>query len=170
MVGMPWLLFGAGVDTELGFEVPGGFVYGFHVLPVGLGLRPFGGRNLLGVMAGAGLGGAIDRVPFAWELPVEAFLELDLGRHVRVHLGARATWTPGTASREDGAASAEFTDQLDLRGGLSFGTRADDHYARWGDFDYFGVVYREQQGETFVGLVVALSIAAGSGDSGPRGL
>ncbi len=160
--GKSWLLVGLGVDLDLGFEVPGGFVYAFHLLPVGVGVR-LGGRNMLGVIAGGGLGGTIDRVPFAWELPVEAFLELDLGRRVRLHTGARATWTPGTEAREDGAASASFTDQLDLRLGLSFGRRADDHYARWGDYDYVGLVLREQQHDRYLGLVIALSIAAGGG-------
>lgn len=160
VTGKKYLLLAVGADFELGAEVPADFVYGLHILPLGLAV-PLGSRSYLGVMAGGGFGGGIERVPFAWELPVEAFAELDLGAHVRVHLGARATWTPGDDRRGLGDRLVDVGDQLDLRAGFSFGTRHEQYRASWGDFTYVGAFLREQGGERIVGAVLALAIGMG---------
>lgn len=157
--------YAAAIDFEVGFEVPGGFAYGFHLLPVGLGFR-LGKRGLVGVAGGVGLGGVIDRVPFGGEFPVDAFLEFDLGKHVRFHSGARATWVAGSAARDGGIVFADLhglADELDLRAGLSFGTRESEYGYSWGDFTYFGITWREQVGERIVGVCIALSIAGAGG-------
>ena len=151
----------AGMDVELGFEVPGGFVYGFHLLPLGRVVRLWG-RAALGVMTGAGLGGVVDRVPFAWELPLHGFVEVDLGSHVRLLGTARATYTPGTGSREDGAVDASWTDEAELGQGLAFGGRHLDYDSVWSDGTYVGVFAREQLGGQLVGLVLSVNLNAAS--------
>ena len=148
----------ASLDVELGFEVPAGFVYGFHLLPFGLGVRLWD-RAALGVVTGGGVGGTIDRLPFAWELPVQAFLEVDLGAHVRLLAGARATWTAG---RAEGALDAGWTDEAELGAGLAFGTRHGEYGTLWSDGTYVGVALREQAGERFLGVVLAANLNGAS--------
>jgi hypothetical protein len=156
--------FALGLDVRLGAELPGAFVYRFAFMPLGLGVR-FGKRGFLGVIGGIGPGGSVGRVPFAWELPLEAFLGFDLGRHVRVHASARVLATPWTPERENGSANAPFGDELELGFGMSFGKRQHDHYGAAGDGWYVGASYREQLGERMLGLVLALSIDAGGSDN-----
>jgi hypothetical protein len=147
-----------GIDVELGFEVPAGFVYGFHLLPLGLGVRLWD-RAALGVLAGAGVGGTIARLPFAWELPVQAFVELDLGGYVRLLGGARATWTGG---RDAGAVDVGWTDEAELGLGLAFGARHDEYGTLWSDGTYVGVALCEQAGERFFGMVLAANLNGAS--------
>jgi len=154
----PWFVgLAAGMDLELGFEVPGAFVYGFHLSPLGLGVRA-GKRSYLGVIAGVGFGGSVDRLPFAWELPVRAFLEVDLGRWVRVLAGARVTFTPGNDTRGAGSATLDRADEVELSFGIAVGKRHHDHRAYWSDGTYVGLFAREQLGARLVGITLALSL------------
>jgi hypothetical protein len=155
------LALAAAIDVELGFEVPGGFVYGFHLLPIGVGAR-LTGRNVIGIVTGGGFGGTVDRVPFAWELPVEAFVELDLGRFVRFLASARMTFTPGTGERDDGAPSIDFADEAELAVGLAFGERYDQYDTRWSDGTYVGFFAREQQGAAILGVTISIHMNGAS--------
>ena len=152
----------AGMDVELGFEVPGAFVYGFHLLPFGLSTRLWG-RTALGVVTGAGVGGVVDRVPFAWELPLAGFVEVDLGAQLRLVGSARATWVAGgRGARDGGALDASWTDEAEAGLGCSFGARHHEWGTSWSDGTYVGMVVREQLAGRFYGLVLALDVDGAS--------
>jgi hypothetical protein len=161
------LMLALGLDFELGFAVPGAFVWSVHLLPLG-GALVFASRGHLSVVGGLGASGVTDgQLPAAFELPVDAELAVDLGRYLRVTLGARATWVPG-ARREvpvDELLPLGL-DQVDLRAGLSLGTRADEHRVTWGDGVFLGAILSQRDDSRWLGLVLAIDIAAGAR---PRG-
>ena len=94
----------------------------------------------------------------AWEIPIESFLEVDLGPWVRARAFARTTWTPSTESREDGAVNIDFCDEAEAGFGLAIGKRKDDYGFLWSDGTYVGVFVREQVGERLYGVVLSLAI------------
>jgi hypothetical protein len=143
------------LDLEVGAEAPG-FVYGLHLLPLGVGLG-FGERSYLGVAAGGGLSGVATRVPFAGELDAEAFLAVDLGSWLRLRASARAAWVSGDA-RDDGAPSIGFADELELRLALAVAERSHEWGMSWSDGTSVGVTWREQLGERYLGVSLALDI------------
>lgn len=153
------------VDLELGGEVPGGFVYGFHLMPLGASVH-LSGRTAIGIMGGLGFSGVVNRVPIAFELPVEGFVEVDLGRWVRLLVNARATWTPGRDARQDGAIDVGWTDEAEAGLGLVVGLRHHEYDALWSDGTYVGVMIREQEGIRLIGIVLSANM---NGSSAPRG-
>ena len=148
-----------GIDVELGAERPGAFVYGFHLHPLGIGLR-LGDRAWLGLTGGVGVGGATGRLTTALELPARAFLEFDLGSYVRASFSGRGTWIVGAASRENGSSLTGMPDEIRLSAGFAFGKRHRQHRATWSDGTFVGVTLREQGGLRMLGVVVAIAITA----------
>ena len=155
--GLPAVQLAASLDLDLGLEVPAGFVYGLHLLPVGIGL-PFGERGALGVAAGGGFSGASPRLPFAGELDVEAFFGLDLGTWLRVHGSARGAWTSAD-QRDGGAPDAAWLDELDLRLGVAVGRREHDWGMSYSDGTCVSVELREQAGERMLGILLSLAVS-----------
>lgn len=143
---------------EIGAEVPGGFPYAVRLAPLGGAIR-FGGRGWLGVVAGLGTSGVIDRVPIGLELPVTTFAAFDLGEWIRVSGRARGAWVPTTARRQDGSQSLSFVDELDVEVGVAIGKREFQHRSVFSDGTYVGVFVREQLGERFVGISIALAMS-----------
>ena len=164
------LAWAAGVDFDLGASLGGGFVYEFDLYPLGVGLRL--GRSLsLGVAAGAGLGGVVHDVPFAWLVPVEAALEADLGPHVHVTVLGRAAFVFGSTARQGGAGDAPFglgpcaprrvgCDELAAGVRVRWNRRTDHGYVRSGSGYFLGATFRAQLGARFVGVVLGFAVAA----------
>lgn len=156
LAGKRWWTVAAAIDTEFGFEIPGAFVYGVHLSPLGLGLR-LGDRAYLGVLGGVGFGGVTGRVPFAGEFPLDAFLSFDLGGWVRVEGLARAIYTTGSDARDAGSTTFTFADEGEVRLGLAIGKRHHQYGTAWSDGTYVGFFAREQMGERIIGVMFAIS-------------
>ncbi len=164
LAGKGVIAFAGAVDTEIGFEVPGDFLYGLRLQPLGVALH-VGDRTYLGLMGGAGFSGTVDRVPFAAEFPVSAFLAFDLGRWVRVAAAARATWIAGAGERQDGSRTIDWVDEAELRVGFAIGRRQREYQAVWSDGTYVGFFAREQGGGRVLGIVIGVAMnGAGAGN------
>lgn len=140
------------MSGELGMGTSGGFLYDLNILPIGLATNL--GPLTVGIAAGGGLGGITGgRVPFAWQVPVEARLGLRLGAHAMLEASALNQWTFRSELREDGSQNALFGDEL--RGSLGF------HWvmpafagSRRGSTFYLGADYREMRGAELFGVRV----------------
>jgi hypothetical protein len=167
--GKSWWALAAQLDVEVGFEIPGAFVYGMHFSPLGFAVR-FGERSYLGVVGGVGFGHVTGRVPFAMEMPVDAFLGLDLGSWIRFEAMARAIYTPGCELREKGSETFTFADEAELRVGFAIGKREHDFGTAWSDGTYVGFFAKEQGGGRIIGIMVSLSGNGASVEREARGL
>jgi len=110
MIGAKHVFYAIGFGWRLGTSLPGGFLYHAELLPLGVGAG-LGDVMHLGVYAGAGISGTTSRVPFAGIFPVEARLDLRIGKRLALGGFARAVWTTGDA-RNNGAPSSERVDEL----------------------------------------------------------
>jgi hypothetical protein len=161
LAGKGVIAFAAAVDTEVGFEVPGDFMYGLHLQPLGFAFH-VGNRTYLGLMGGVGFGGTVDRVPFAGEFPATAFLAFDLGPWVRVAAAARAIWIAGADERSGGSRTIDWADEAELRVGFAIGKRNEEWQAAWSDGTYVGAFAREQGGGRVIGIVIGLGMNGSS--------
>ena len=150
-----------GVDLYAGSTNPAGFAYRADLYPIGAGMR-LGAFGLAGIGGGIGASGAIGTLDDGVELPVEAFVDLGLGGRVRVLARARAVWLPATPTREDGAVTVGFADELDATVALRWGRRYHDFGFPSGNGYFVGVAYREAHGARFVGAVLGYSVDVGS--------
>jgi hypothetical protein len=152
------LALAVGAGFEVGAEIPGGFAYALRLEPIGGALR-FGGRGWIGVTAGVGGSGVIDRVPIGLELPVTGFAALDLGDWIRLQSKLRVAWIPTSDRRDGGSRAAEEVDEIDFEAGIAIGHRESEYRALFSDGTYLGVFVREQLGQRIVGLSLALAIS-----------
>lgn len=152
------LALAAGAGFELGAEVPGGFAYAVRLEPIGGALR-LGGRGWIGVTAGIGGSGVIDRVPLGLELPVTGFAAFDLGRWIRLSSRLRVAWVPTSERRDGGSRAVDQVDELDLEVGVAVGRRAREWRSVFSDGTYLGVFAREQVGKRVVGVTLAIAIS-----------
>ncbi|HUH02017.1 MAG TPA: hypothetical protein VML75_08465 [Kofleriaceae bacterium] len=149
----------AGVDARFGGGLQGGFAYDGGLLPLGVGLR-LGGFGLLGVLAGVNLSGVTGHVPFAVEYPIEARLELDLGRRVHLSGFGRASFITVADARQNGAEHAPFGDELRAGVTLRVGRGGQRHQESWGNGIYVGALYGESLGTRELGLVIGYGITS----------
>lgn len=152
------LAFAAGVGFEIGAEIPAGFAYALRLEPIGAALR-FGRRGWIGVVAGIGGSGVIDRVPIGVETPVTGFLAFDLGRWFRLSSRLRVAWLHGPERRAGGSRAIDPVDELDFEAGVAFGERETRYGGTYSDSTYLGVFAREQLGQRIVGVSVAVAIS-----------
>ncbi len=147
----------AGLDAHFGGGLDGGFAYEFDLHPVGLGLS-FGHVLRLGVTVGLGVHGLTGRIPFAIQFPLQASLDVNLGR--RVHLSAWVTskWITFADGRQDGSASLPFGDELSSGVFLRLGKGGRQFQADWGNGYYLGVTYDERMGTSSLGGMIGYSI------------
>ena len=151
--------FGFGADLALGVTSGPGALYDVTLYPAGVGLV-VGQTGLVGVFAGAGVDGAVARVPFAVRAPVDARLELDAGSRVRLLFDAFVAWTPWTEARRHGATHVSFADEAGAGAGLRLG-RLWAHYDYRSSGGYFlRVEYREALGAPYLGLAFGYELAA----------
>jgi hypothetical protein len=150
-----------GIDLHAGATVPGGFAYDCALYPMGLGVR-LGRWSTLGVISGVVAAGATHTMDDAVLLPAELSLDLALGSRLRVIARGRLGWVGAAPSRQDGAPTTPFADELDASFSIRWGDRADRYGFTSGRGYYLGVAYREAEGSRFVGVVVGHSIDAGT--------
>lgn len=144
-------------DFAFGSTLRGaGFAYDVALFPVGIGVR-VGSTGVLALGAGFEAFGAVGTLDDAVALPLEANLELGGGR-VRLLARARASWIAGADSRQSGAPSIAFADELDAMIGLRIGHHYEDHGFPTGNGYFIGAAYRELAGTRFAGLVIGYAL------------
>jgi hypothetical protein len=167
-----WLLYGAGLDYQLGGTSPGGFLYQVDLYPIGAGVM-LGPNAKFGIFAGVGLSGVTEQLPFSLQAPVEASVEFDLHRRIRVAAFGRAIWVSDNA-REGGSPSLSFADEAAAGVSLRWGKRYYPHDNRLsaGNGYFLGLLYQEQAGSTIIGATFGYSLNASMGGSRrrPRGI
>jgi len=158
-----WLLYGAGLDYQLGGTSPGGFLYQVDLYPVGAGVL-IGPNAKVGIFAGVGLSGVTERVPFSFQAPVECAIEFDLHRRVRVAAFGRVLWLSDN-SRDDGSPSLSFADEVAAGLSLRWGKRyyPHDNSMSAGNGYFVGLLYQEQLGSTIIGATFGYSLNASFG-------
>jgi alpha-beta hydrolase superfamily lysophospholipase len=142
-----------GFDATIGGS-DAGPVYEAELYPVGLGAR-LGDRGAAAVCAGAGLGGIRNAIPFGWQLPVEAWVDLGLGP-VRVAGWFEATTVLDSDVRQDGT-DIDGIDELSA--GLALRLGGDTRYwarttAGYGPF--LAATFRQAMGADFLGLTLGM--------------
>lgn len=150
-----------GIDLHAGSTNPGGFAYQADLYLAGMGVR-LGALGIMGLGAGVGASGAVGTLDDGVELPVESFLELDLGTHVRVLARARAVWLQAASGRTDGSPTFGWTDEVDATFGVRLGRRYRDFGFPSGNGYFLGVSYRESEDARFVGGVIGYSVDVGT--------
>jgi hypothetical protein len=151
------LQYRAGLDLAAGATAPGGFAYDVNLYAAGVGVA-LGPWSRLGVAGGIGASGAIGTVDDALQLPVEASLELALGRRLRLLARGRVAWLAAADARQGGAASLPVGDQLDASVALRLGRRSRAYGYPVGNGYYLGAAYREAGGVRMLGVVIGHSI------------
>ncbi len=142
-----------GLDGALGAS-DAGLVYEAELYPVGVGLR-LGDRGAAALCAGAGLGGIKNAIPFGWQLPVEAWIDLGLGP-LRLAGWLEATTVLDSDVRQDGS-DIDGVDELSA--GLALRLGGDTRYwastsAGYGPF--LAATFRQAMGADFLGLALGM--------------
>jgi hypothetical protein len=104
-----------------------GFAYD---LSFGMGPGVFIGDNLqVGATIGVGFSGITSGVlPFAWKLPTEAFVILELSPELRPMAYFRQDYLFGADSRKNGSKLARWGDEAEVGAGLRFSGRLDGFF------------------------------------------
>ncbi len=150
-----------GLDLQAGATNPGGFAYQVDLYLAGVGVR-LGKVGALGLGTGVGGAGATGTLDDAVVLPVEAFVNLDLGSRVRLMARGRITWLAAASDREHGSPTIGWADELDATVALRLGRRYRDFGFPSGNGYFAGVAYRESLGTRFIGAVVGYSLDVGT--------
>ncbi len=142
-----------GFDGALGGS-DAGLVYEAELYPIGAGLR-LGDRGVAALCAGAGLGGIKGAVPFGWQIPVEAWLDLGVGP-LRVAAWLEATTVLDADLRQDGS-DIDGIDELSA--GLALRLGGDSRY--WSDTTagygpFIAATFRQVMGGDFLGLTLGM--------------
>jgi hypothetical protein len=147
-----------GADILLGSTVrEGGFAYDLALFPVGVLVRA-GKTSIIGFGAGIGGMGAVGTIDDALTVPVEMTVEIGFGKRVRLLSRTRITYNALAPTRQSGADSIAFADELDALLGLRIGRYYDDYGFPSGNGYFVGVSYRELAGGQMVGLTIGYSI------------
>jgi hypothetical protein len=113
-------------DLSLGATLGGnvGFAYD---LSFGIGPGVFIGDNLqVGATIGFGFGGITSGIlDFAWKVPTEGFVILELSPEIRPMAYFRQTYLFGSDARKNGSKLAHWGDEAEAGAGLRFGGRLD---------------------------------------------
>jgi hypothetical protein len=145
-----------GLDLFAGSTIRGGgFAYDVAVFPVGIVVR-MGKTSILGFSAGVGASGAVGTLDDAVTAPLEAVAEI--GNGVRLIARARVAYVAGADSRQGGAPSIAFADELDAMLGLRLGTHYGAHGFPSGNGYFVAASYRELAHTRFAGLTIGYSI------------
>jgi hypothetical protein len=157
------ILYGAGLDYQLGVSAPGGFAYELDLYPIGFGFM-LGHTASLGVRAGVGISGVTGRLPVTAQFPVEALLEFDLHRRVRVAAWGRVSWVT-TDDRSGGSDTASFADELSAGLALRWGKRYYENRSSMsaGNGFYVAALVTEQLGSRVLGVAFGHSLNAAGG-------
>ncbi|HEY6179410.1 MAG TPA: caspase family protein [Kofleriaceae bacterium] len=116
-------------DLSLGATLGGktGFAYD---LSLGFGPGVFLGDNLqVGASVGFGFSGITGGIlDFAWKVPTEAFVILELSREIRPTAFFRQNYLFGPDSRKNGSKMARWGDEAEAGAGLRFSGRLDGFF------------------------------------------
>lgn len=142
-----------GIDGAIGGS-DAGLVYEAELYPLGAGLR-LGDRGVAALCAGAGLGGIRGAVPFGWQIPVEAWIDLGAGP-LRLAAWLEATTVLDEETRQDGS-DIDGIDELSA--GVAIRLGGDARYwasttAGYGPF--IAATYRQLMGAEFLGLTLGM--------------
>lgn len=147
-----------GADILLGSTLrDAGFAYDLALFPVGILVRA-GKTSIVGFGAGIGGMGAAGTIDDALTLPVELTAEVGIGRRVRILSRARVTYNALAPTRQSGAPSLAFADELDAMLGVRVGRYYDDFGFPSGNGYFVGVNYRELARGRMIGLTIGYSI------------
>jgi len=148
-----------GIDAAAGGAMNGGgFAYDVALFPAGLAIR-LGETNVIALGVGIGASGATSVLDDAMTMPLELNVELGSGR-VRLLMRGRVSYVGYADSRQDGAPSMAFGDELDATVGIRIGRHYDEFRLSSGNGYFLGAAYRELAGTRFVGLVLGYSVDA----------
>jgi hypothetical protein len=152
--------YGVGLDFDLGFSAPFGFVGGVHLYPAGV-VYMFGSTGFIGLFSGIGTWGASSTVPAGLELPNELRLAFDVGTLARLSAVARGTFVALEPSRREG--KTPF-DEFMMGAYAHFGAlRGMGSKGVAGSGYFFGLERRELMGTAMLSLVFGTTIDAGYG-------
>jgi hypothetical protein len=147
-----------GADILLGSTVnAAGFAYDLALFPVGVVVRA-GKTSIVGFGAGIGGMGGVGTIDDALTVPLEVTTEIGLGRRVRVLSRTRVSYNVQAPTRQSGASSIAFADELDAMLGLRIGRYYDDYGFPSGNGYFVGVNYRELAGGQMLGITIGYSI------------
>ena len=147
-----------GADIQLGSTVrEAGFAYDLALFPVGVLVRA-GKTSIVGFGVGIGGMGAVGTLDDALTVPVEMTAEIGFGKRLRLLSRTRVTYNALAPTRQSGADSIPFADELDAMLGLRIGRYYDDYGFPSGNGYFVGVNYRELSGGQMVGLTIGYSI------------
>jgi len=148
-----------GIDAAAGgsFDA-GGFAYDVAFFPAGVAVR-LGDTNVIALGVGIGASGATSALDDAMTMPLELNVELG-GGPVRLLGRGRVSYVGYSDSRQGGAPSLSFGDELDATVGVRIGRHYDEFNLSSGNGYFLGAAYREMAGTRFVGLVIGYSIDA----------
>jgi hypothetical protein len=130
------LFLGASLGNNIGFA---------YDLSFGIGPGVFIGDNLhVGATIGFGFSGVTSGVlPFAWQVPTEAFVMLDLSPEIRPMAYFRQSYILGSDARQNGSKLARWGDESEAGVGMRFHGRLDG---------FFYGSLREVQNQRFWGI------------------
>lgn len=147
-----------GADILLGSTVnDAGFAYDLALYPVGVLVRA-GKTTIVGFGAGIAGMGAVGTLDDTFAVPLEMTTEIGIGRRLRILSRTRVQWNAVAASRQSGAESIPFADELDAMLGLRIGRYYDDYGFPSGNGYFVGVSYRELGRGQMIGLTIGYSI------------
>jgi hypothetical protein len=116
-------------DFSIGMTV-GDNVHFAYDMALSFGPGVFIGDNLqLGATVGFGFSGITGGVlDFAWKLPTEAFVVLELSKEIRPMAYVRQSYIFSSEARQNGSKSARWGDESEAGAGLRFGGRLDGFF------------------------------------------
>ena len=146
-----------GLDYRMGATQPGGFLYQFNVLPLGLGFTA-SDALLVGVSTGIGISQITGRLEVAAQVPLETRLELRVSDRIWLAGMAQARWLLRD-SRKDGSQSLSFADEASARLTMRWGRRYDrPPRVHAGDGYFVGVAAGEELGSRSILAVFGYAI------------
>ena len=116
-------------DFSLGATLGRNVNFAYDV-SLGFGPGVFLGDNLqVGATVGFGFSGITgDVLNFAWKVPTEAFVILELSREIRPTMYFRQNYILGTNSRKNGSTLARWGDEAEAGAGLRFSGKLDGFF------------------------------------------
>ncbi len=144
-----------GFDVHMGGGLDGGFAHEANLYPLGYGVK-LGRWGFVGAVTGVGVSGVTGRIPFGWQLPLETFVELDLGKRFHLAVASSYRWIGAADERqtEHGITPDEHTMRVDLR----FNRQHNRHGFAAGNGYYVGFYSVERMDETFYGIAIGYSL------------
>jgi len=144
-----------GFDVHMGGGLDGGFAHEANLYPLGYGVK-LGTWGFVGAVTGVGVSGVTDRIPFGWQLPVETFVEFDLGKRFHLNVASSYRWIGAADERqtEHGATPDEHTMRMDLR----FNRQHNRYGFAAGNGYYVGFYSVDRMDETFYGIAIGYAV------------